>query len=153
MKLIKSISLMVILSLVQMPNLMAIRNNKAEGHTMGHYIGHAIGQGTIFLGSGLPLAAGLFTAAGLCGYGAARHNPISLLAGVAVGAAGIGTSAYMFYKAPQWTDTYLLGYTSERTTQQNIVSLASNIIIQPFPLGVWAGEFVTHLDNIVPEDN
>lgn len=145
---LKALGLLLIVGFAPATDLMASKSTKAEGHTMGHYIVHAIGQGVIFSGSVLTIAASVMTAAGLCSYGIAKDNSVPVVVGAAAGTVGIGTGSYMFYKAPQWTDTYFLGYKSERTTKQNIVSLLSNIFIQPFPLGVWAGEFVTHLDDM-----
>lgn len=52
---------------------------------------------------------------------------------------GIITGAWIFYKAPQWTDTYILKKKNERTFTQNMTAFFSRIVLN-YPLGVIFGE-------------
>lgn len=62
-------------------------------------------------------------------------------------------SQYCAYKTPQWTDTYLLNYTHQRTTQQNVITyLSSAVLIYQFgPVGATlasaAGEYLAGTAN------
>lgn len=52
---------------------------------------------------------------------------------------GVITGAWIFYKAPQWTDTYIIKKKDKRTFSQNMTAFFSRIILN-YPLGVIFGE-------------
>ncbi len=58
--------------------------------------------------------------------------------------AGLIAGYYIFYKTPQWTDTYLLKINTLRTTKQNLISSACRLL--PWPVGVWIGEYYVRKD-------
>lgn len=136
-------------SFIQMPNLFAVKRSKPEGHTVGHYITHTIVQGV-----GGAVIAGATTMGSMVGVSiaaAGTRDPMVGLAGVATILGSVAGGCYSIYRLPQWTDTYFLGYESERNTTQNMICFLSKLILAGWPVGVWAGEFVAHLDGVAEE--
>lgn len=52
---------------------------------------------------------------------------------------GIIIGVWIFYKAPQWTDTYIIKKKDKRTFTQNMATFLSRIVWN-YPLGVILGE-------------
>lgn len=50
---------------------------------------------------------------------------------------------YLYYKAPQWIDTHMLGYHTIRTRKKNVISFLSRIFLGFSFLGPLAGEYIT----------
>lgn len=134
------------LVLLPATHIVALKN-KREGHTLGHYIVHSVVQsigGTAIVGASV-----LGTAIG-GGITASAQDPLVAMAGIATVVGSFGGGTYSMYRLPQWTDTYFLGYETERNTTQNIICLWSKLFLWP---GIIAGEFISHLDGIAPEQN
>lgn len=110
-------------------------NTKARTSDFAHYGTHVVTDGVakivasimIVVGGGLTLGA----AANDCG-------PLCIIPGVV----GISSGVYILYKTPQWTDTHLLNYSTERSNLQNIVTFLSRLLIL-YPVGTIAGELLT----------
>lgn len=144
----KSKGFLIVLNMLQPATIMTARN-QPEGHTIGHYIVHTVVQGVG--GVAIGGASALGTMAGIGMAAAAPREPIALMAGMATVLGSLGGGIYSMYRLPQWTDRYFLGYETERNRTQNIVCFLSKVFLAGWPVGVWAGEFVAHLDGIATE--
>jgi hypothetical protein len=143
----KSVSLGVILSLSSIASMLAdgkpvvLRGEP----TIKHYIVHTLGD---FVGG---VAAGT-TAAAIIGTGVAIAGTANSDAGQVLGALCVPTGAlaafYIYYKTPEWTDTYFLERGNGRTTGQNIATLLTRVILPIWPLGVVAGEYLVYEDDV-----
>lgn len=116
-----------------------------------HYVTHILTDILGKIGAGLTAATVIGTGAAITAISVENAKmhvppgepPAVAFVPVAVSAI-IGSLAciYIYYKTPQWTDTYALGYKRERTTSQNIVTLLSRAFI-PLPIvNVVAGEYL-----------
>lgn len=152
LKFSKAIGLSIFILLVQ--SMPAFAEKKDQTNTVTHYVAHTISQGLHMLGALGVGGAGTLAGLGMLAASMDSYNPNCLMA-----AAGLTTlfgswagSSYIVYKAPQWTDKYWLGYKTERTTKQNMICLASKIVANVFvPVGICAGEFISHLDGFRAE--
>ncbi len=70
----------------------------------------------------------------------AKDPLIKLIAGC-LATASFASAGFVFYKLPQWTDTYLLELPTKRRTVQNIISLLMRLSI-PFPFGSLLSEII-----------
>jgi hypothetical protein len=140
----KSIGFMLVMNLLQPAPIMAARN-KPEGHTLGHYIVHTVVQS-----AGMTIIGGASTLGTMAGLGitAAAREPLTAMAGVATIAGSILGGIYSVYRLPQWTDSGFLGYETKRNSTQNMVCFLTKPFLIP---GIWAGEFIAHLDGVAPE--
>ncbi len=140
---LKAFSLMMLV-LLPATNIVAAKN-KREGHTLGHYIVHSVVQsmaGTAIVGGSV-----LGTAIG-GGITLSAQDPLVAMAGIATVIGSIGGGTYSMYSLPQWTDSYVLGYETERNAKQNVICFCSKLFLWP---GILLGEFISHLDGIEPE--
>ncbi|MCL5875637.1 MAG: hypothetical protein M1114_04145 [Candidatus Dependentiae bacterium] len=71
-----------------------------------------------------------------------RHQLIALTRLIASTSMLI-TGGLIFYKSPQWTDTYLLKKENKRSFRQNFYVLLNRIFFK-YPFGILTGEYFTH---------
>ncbi len=79
-----------------------------------------------------------------------EYKDVNLMSSALPPLIGIITGAWIFYKSPQWTDTYIIKKKDTRTFTQNMATFLSRIVWN-YPLGVILGEICN--DNFKPETN
>ena len=107
-------------------------NNKS--HILRHYATHVATDAAAQFTGAMSIAAGLVIG------NAFAENRSNELAATSV-LTGFAAALYTLYKTPQWTDTYILKYDTQRSTCQNILTCVCRILIS-FPLGTLLGELV-----------
>lgn len=122
------------------------QNEPREVDSLYHYAFHTLTNAVV----GIPMILTAVAGTGL-GMVIMENNPNPGGATLAVSSMGAGllASLYMFYKTPQWTDKNCLGYETERSTKQNVISFLTRAFV-PYPFGVWGGEFLAHSKGIAP---
>ncbi len=68
-----------------------------------------------------------------------QKQPVGQLLGSTAILTGLAAGFYTIYKAPQWTDKYILDYKNERNGGQNLLTFVCRIFL-PVPLGTILGE-------------
>jgi hypothetical protein len=144
----KSLSFGILLSLSQVASM------NAQGKpvilrgepTVKHYIVHALGDAVGGIAAGA--AAGTCLATGMVVGGASGNPEVAGPAMVLSAITGCAAAFYIYYKTPEWTDTYVLERGNGRTMGQNIATLLTRLLLPLWPLGVVAGEYLVYEDDV-----
>lgn len=142
----KSVSLGVIISLSSIASMPAddkpvvLRGEPTVKHYVVHALGDFVGAITATTVAGASVAVGAAIAAG-------SRSPEVAVPAAAMSVAGCVAAFYIYYKTPEWTDTYFLERGNGRTTGQNIATLLTRTMFPLWPLGVIAGEYLVYEDD------
>lgn len=148
----KSLSLGVILSLSSTVSILAdgkpvVLPGKPS---VKHYIVHVAGDivGAIAAFSLLKTGLVIGTLSAVATASATECPEMGIPAFIVPTATGCAAAFYVYYKTPEWTDTYLLERGNGRTTKQNITTLLTRVFLPILQIGTCVGEYLVYEDDV-----
>jgi len=115
-----------------------LRGEPTVKHYIVHILGDAVGGITAGAVAGTSAVVGSLVASG---------SPEVAVPAIAMSAVGCMAAVYIYYKTPEWTDTYLLERGQGRTVGQNMATMLTRLL-PLWPLGVVAGEYLVYEDDV-----
>ena len=104
-----------------------------------HLGAHILTGGCAYLGAATSIVLAMIIGDTI----AKNHPTLSYMIGFMAG-------GWIMYRTPQWTDTYIVKKTGQRTLTQNLVTFLNRIILS-WPLGVITGEICN--DDLRSDEN